>query len=207
MFDRESLVLDRALGTRLDRDTYRNEFRSRRRAIHDKDSWKFERRQNFEEDVPSRNAFRAGDWEGSMCIFEEERESAVQSVLADRANRTTFYRVRIVQEPLSAYLQWELRSLRVQAECGKPIRVVGADAISVIERGRFLPEVVVLGDEVLYEIVYSDGGVPQGAVRFADLALIKNWANFARELYANGEDVISYVDRLVARLPPPRVSE
>jgi len=205
MFDLNSLALDPSQGVRLDIDSYRREFRRRRSEIRDTNSWKFERRQHFEEQSsPGRDAFRRGDWEGAMRILEGKRESVLQSILEDHKNRTTFYRVRVVEEPISTYLQWELRSLRMQAECGKQIRVVGVGAVSALEASRLLPEVVILGVQTLYKVVYTDAGVPDFAVRFANAEFIKNWEEFIKELYNMGEDVASYVDRQVAHLPPPQ---
>ncbi|MGH3770468.1 MAG: DUF6879 family protein [Pseudonocardiaceae bacterium] len=205
MFDLDVLALDPSRGARLDIGSYRREFRLRRGEIYDSDSWKFERRQHFEEQgSPGRDAFRRGDWEGAMRILEGKRESVLQSVCKDRENRSTFYRVRVVEDPISGYMQWELQSLRMQAECGKPIRVVSARAVSALENTHLLPEVVVLGSKTIYEVVYTDSGVPDYAVRFTNAELAKNWEEFIKELYNIGEDVVSYVDRQVAHLPPPQ---
>ena len=51
--------------------------------------------------------------------------------------------MRVVEEPFTTYLRWQLHSLRVQAECGERIRVVPADAVALFERRERLPEVVV----------------------------------------------------------------
>lgn len=207
MFEPDILALDYSQGERLDIDVYRREFRLYRGEILDRDSWKFERRQHFEEQSsPGRDAFRQGDWEKAMSILAEKRESILRSVREDYENRTNFYRVRVVEEPISAYLQWELRSLRMQADCGKPIRVISAEAVSALESGRLLPEVVVLGAQTLYEVVYTDAGVPDSAVRFTNAELVNNWLEFIKELYDTGESVVSYVDRQVAYLPPPQAT-
>jgi hypothetical protein len=65
----------------------------------------------------------------------------------------------------------------------------------------------VVGGQTLYEVVYTDEGVPNGAVRYADPRLVESWERFIRDLYGGGEDVVSYVDRYVARLPPPRLTQ
>jgi hypothetical protein len=207
MFEPEALALDHSQGERLDIDVYRREFRLHRSEIRDRDSWKFERRQHFEEQgSPGRDAFRQGDWEVAMSILAGKRESILRSVREDRENQTNFYRVRVVEEPISAYLQWELRSLQMQADCGKPIRVIGPETVSALEAGRLLPEVVVLGAQTLYEVVYTDAGVPDSAVRFTNAELVSNWVKFIKELYDMGEDIVSYVDRQVAHLPPPQAT-
>ncbi|SDH35301.1 hypothetical protein SAMN05421505_114120 [Sinosporangium album] len=203
MRDPNALALAPSSGQRLSVDDYRQDFRSLRTEIRDKDSWKFERRQHFEEDSASRNAFRQGRWREALALLEERREPLLQAVRRDKENNTAFHRVRVVEEPLSPYLQWELHSLRIQAECGKPVRVIQAEKLTTLEADGRLPEVVVLGGEVLYEVVYSGTGTTLGGIRFSDATLIATWEEFIKELYGGGEDVLSYFDRRVAHLPPP----
>lgn len=198
MRDTGVLLLDRVDGVRLSSAEYKADFRARRSRVRNAHSWKFERRQHFEEDTPGRNAFRRGDRGKAMRILEERRPEFADSVRDDLSRGAKFHRVRVVEEPLSPYLQWELRSLRVQAECGKPIRVVSASALSGREVGGPLPEVVILGGQTLYEVVYTDDGVADGAIRFADANVIGTWVEFVAALYEIGEDVVDYVSRLPA---------
>jgi hypothetical protein len=207
MPDPNALALDRSQGDRLPREAYLRDFRQRRAETQDQDSWKFERRQHFEEqNDPSRDALRRGDWKEALRLLEEERRDRPGSVPRAGKPSGTFYRVRVVEEPLTPYLQWELHALRIQAEHGARIRVVPADRVTPLEPRGLLPEVVVVGDEVLYEVIYTETGVPDGAVRFTDAQLIRNWQRFMKHLYADGEDVVSYVDRYVAHLPAPELA-
>ncbi|WP_329062377.1 DUF6879 family protein [Streptomyces sp. NBC_01429] len=66
-----------------------------------------------------------------------------------------------------------------------------------------LPELIVLGGDVLYEVLYTESGVPDGAIRHTDPEVIGGWESYIKELYRVGEDVMSYFDREVAHLPPP----
>ncbi|MGK5532805.1 DUF6879 family protein [Streptomyces sp. URMC 129] len=204
MLDLVAPALDPAQGEILDQAAYKRDFRERDAEVRGHDSWKFERRQHFEEQAsPSRDALRRGDWQGALRLMEERRDAHAEAVRRERMRATTFHRVRVVEEPPTPYLQWELHSLRVQAQSGKPIRVVHADKVSALEGAGLLPEVVVLGGKTLYSIAYTAEGVPDGAVRFTDPGLIKGWEHFVRALYAEGEDVVRYVDRCIAHLPPP----
>lgn len=115
--------------------------------------------------------------------------------------------MRVVQEPLTPYLQWELHALRVQEECGHPIRVIQAEDLGPWERFQLLPEVVVLGGRTLYEVVYTESGVLDGGIRFTDSDLAKRWESFIKDLFVAGEDVISYTDRRVVELPAPLAGE
>ncbi|MFE3603105.1 DUF6879 family protein [Streptomyces sp. NPDC059142] len=206
MRDRGALGFEEQQGHRLPRDDYRRDFRQSDEKITGRDSWKFERRQHFEEPgSPSWEAFRSGEWSEALRLMAEGGTTYWSEVAQeDRARGSVFHRVRVVEEPLTPYLQWELNSLRVQAECGLPIRVVGGGALKALEAAAPLPEIVVLGGRVLYEVVYTEAGVLDGGIRFADPGLIGRWEGFIKELYEDGEDIIAYVDRHVAQLPPPR---
>jgi hypothetical protein len=201
--DLRALRLDPAQGDRLDRAAYLRDFWGRR-GVYRRDSWKFERRQHVEEpDDPSRAALRRGEWAESLRLLERGRAELLQTSTRDLRLGVTFHRVRVVEEPLTPYIQWELHALRVQAECGKKIRVVDAGALRGLEGDERLPEVVVLGGRTLYEVRHTEAGAPCGAVRFTDAGLVERWVRFIQQLYVSGEDVIAYVERRVRTLPPP----
>ncbi|MFI6699254.1 DUF6879 family protein [Streptomyces sp. NPDC050509] len=206
MRDRSALAFEGHQGQRLLRDDYRRDFRQRDEKITGRDSWKFERRQHFEEPgSPSWEAFQSGDWDGALRLMAEKGATHWSRVVRERGERdSVFHRVRVVEEPLTSYLQWELNSLRFQAEHGVPVRVASGDRLKALEASAPLPEIVVLGSQVLYEVVYTEAGVLDGGIRFADSGLIGRWEGFIKELYEDGEDITSYVDRHVAHLPPPR---
>ncbi|GII92971.1 DUF6879 family protein [Sinosporangium siamense] len=198
------ITLDPSAGRRLARDAYHADFRHYRGIIRDSNSWKLERRQHFEEiGSPSRDALRRGEWEESLAYLEELREGFLRGVLKDRENNTAFHRLRIVEEPLTPYIQWELHSLRIEAECGKPIRVVNARTLGSLEEPGPLPEIVILGQAALYQVHYTESGVPDGATAFYDRDVIRSWTELIQQLYEAGEGVIEYFNNHVARLPPP----
>ncbi|MFC8825857.1 DUF6879 family protein [Streptomyces sp. NPDC057137] len=204
MLDRTALTLDRARGDRLATDAYRQDFRQRDGNVIGRDSWKFERLQHFEEQSsPSWEAFRRGDWQTALQLLKSRRDRWEKIAREDRERGSVFHRVRVVDEPLTPYLQWELHALRVQGESGTPVRVVGAEKVRPLEIAGLLPEVVTLGGQVLYEVLYTESGLLDGAVRFEDSGPIGNWEAFVHGLYEDGEDIVSYVDRHVAQLPAP----
>ncbi|MFF3753385.1 DUF6879 family protein [Streptomyces sp. NPDC002018] len=191
-------------GERLVRDIYKRDFRERLAAIQNQDSWKLERRQHFEElGSASRDALTQGDWGRSLRLIEERRDDVLASVREDERRGSRFHRVRVVEKPLTPYLQWELYSLRQRAECGGRIRTVDAEVVAASEDNGLLPEVVVLGGHTLYEVLYNESGVPCGAVRYTDAGIVGRWESYIKELYEAGEDVESYFAREVAHLPPP----
>lgn len=208
MADPYSLALDASEGRRLSYEDYRLDFAQRDSEVIDRKSWKFERRQSFREpDDPSWGSFLRGEWGESLQLLEEEREGLLAAVREEEERGNPFCRVRVVEEPLTPYLQWELHSLRVQAECGRPVRVVSARSVDSQERHTPLPEVVVLGGQVIYEVLYTEQGVLDGAIRFDAPGLVERWESFIADLYEGGEDVISYTDRHVSNLPPPQATE
>jgi hypothetical protein len=204
MLDLHAPDLDTEQGERLTQPAYKEDFWQRRQRPG-RDSWKLERLQHFEEhSSPSREALRQGDWDEAMRLVDVRRAEHLTNAQDDHSRGAVFHRIRIVEEPLTPYVQWELHALRVQAESGTRINVVNAEQIRGLEGpGQLLPELVSLGGHTLYEIRYTVEGVPDGAVRYTDAGLIERWEGFMTALYEAGEDLIAYIDRYVAHLPPP----
>jgi hypothetical protein len=205
MSDLRAPVLPPEQGELLVREVYNRDFWQRDAEIHNQNSWKLERRQHFEElGSSSRDALRRGEWEEALRLLEEGRGNLLAAYSDDEIRGSFFHRVRVVEKPLTPYLQWELHSLRLRVECGEKVRVVGADVVAPSESAGLVPEVVILGGRTLYEVIYTESGVPNGAVRHTDRELIERWESYIKELYATGEDVMRYFDREVAHLPPPK---
>jgi hypothetical protein len=191
-------------GQRLARPEYKRDFRERRSAPPHGESWKLERLQHFEEvDDESREALREGDWPKVLRLFEAERGTLLATAREESARGSVFRRVRVVEEPLTPYVQYELHWLRLNAECGHHIRVLPAAAVAASEADGLLPELTLLDGTVLYRVVYTEAGRPNGAVRYTDPGTVRGWADYLRDAYAAAEDVQSYFDRAVAPLPPP----
>jgi hypothetical protein len=192
------------LGERLARDVYRRDFRQRDAALRNRNSWKLERRQHFEEQgSASRDALRRGEWQEALRLLEERRGDLLTYAQDDERRASVFHRVRVVEEPLTPYVQWELHTLRLRAEYGERIRVVEPTQVAVSETTGLLPELTILGGETLYHIVYTDAGVPDGAVRYTDPDIIASWESYIKGLYDSGEDLASFFERAVTPLPPP----
>lgn len=204
MLDLRAPALPADQGDPLDDDAYVSDFRKRRRAIRNGQSWKLERLQHFEEEgSPSREALRRGAWDEALRLFEAEREAARKSAEDDARNSSPFHRLRVVEEPLTPYVQWELHWLRLRAESGHPARVLPAKEIASSETDGLLPEVVVLDGRTLYHILYSANGVFEGAIRFTEPEIVRPWLAYVTHAYATAEDIGTYFERAVAPLPPP----
>ncbi|WP_103529664.1 DUF6879 family protein [Streptomyces sp. SM12] len=191
-------------GERLATADYRTEFRAVQGDLRGRGSWKFERRQEFVESGESWRSFQEGDWAAAVRLHERQHSAYAERVERLREHGAPFRRVRVVEQPLTPYLQWEMQAFRVQAAAGEQIRVITPAALAGLEPEGPLPEVVVLGDRVLYEVVYTERGALDGAVRHVDPELIACWSGFVEELYAAGEDLLVWFGREVSHLPPPR---
>jgi hypothetical protein len=167
---------------------------------------KLERGQHFQErGFPSWDAFAAGDWEQALALADERREEYAQELRRASQSGVRHRRLRVVEFPVTPYLQWELHVLRARVEVGDEIKILDARDISHIERIRPVPEVVVLGDAVMYEVVYDDDGNADGANRYTDRSLIQETNTGFDALYERGEGFHEFFNREIASLAPPRV--
>lgn len=160
--------------------------------------------QEFDESgVPSWDAFVAGDWNRSLMLYEHVRGELCPLMAEYASQGAAFHRIRVVEEPVTPYLQWELNIFLPRAECGERIRVVNAAKISDLEARDQLREQVSIGGTTLYHVLYTEQYAPDGAVRYEDAGAVAEFEKFAKELYAEGEDFRSYFDREIRSLPPP----
>ncbi|MGW9214291.1 DUF6879 family protein [Embleya sp. NPDC055664] len=204
MLDARAPGLPAERGVRLGRDEYRRDFRAWDAAIRNGVSWKLERLQHFEESgSPSRDALRRGDWVAALRLLEDRRDHLREIQLDEEARGSVFHRLRVVEEPLTPYVQWELHSLRIAAEYGERVRVLSAEAVAAAETVAPLPELTVQDGKVLFRVLYTDAGEADGAIRFTDPEIVGSWTAYVRDAWAFGEDIASYFDRVVAPLPPP----
>jgi hypothetical protein len=88
----------------------------------------------------------------------------------------------------------------------RTIRVVSATDITNLERDGSLPEIVTLGPDTVYQVIYSEVGAAEGAVRSTDPDEVIRWREFIQRLYASGEDIAIFFDRAVAGLRPPHTA-
>lgn len=167
---------------------------------------KFERRQTFREPGDaSWEAFAAGDWPTAMERNEADRPEAAAMVARYRTFGYVPQRIRVVEFPISPYLQWEMQFLRLLAEQGQDLRVLRAEQLSDLEHAGLLPEVVLLGDRVLYEVDYDATGTVTGGRRIEDREVIAGCRAQLARLFEQGEPLSTFFDAHVAPLPAPAV--
>ncbi|GGM24594.1 DUF6879 family protein [Micromonospora yangpuensis] len=166
--------------------------------------WKLERQQTFKE--PGDEGWRAfadGRWEESLRVLDDRRGEfeAYYRRIAECGFATR--RVRVVDEPLTPYLQWELHVLRLRHEYGGLTRVIGPDQVASAETAGPVPEIYTLGTEVMYEAVYDADGILAAARRWEDPALVARCQRFIEARYRDGEPLDEFFARAVAPLEPP----
>lgn len=167
--------------------------------------WKLERIQSFREPAePSWVAMMEGDWDRALTLAEATRSGNPRE--AANAGGLVRRRVRIVEQSVSPYLQWEMQMLKIRSAAGERIRVLDTRAIRHLEAERPLPELVILGALTMYEVLYDDSGTLSGARRIDDPDAIDACRRELSELYGEAEDLLAYFEREIAPLPPPNVA-
>ncbi|MEW2621981.1 DUF6879 family protein [Streptomyces sp. NPDC048106] len=194
----------RGVSDRMDRPTYHADFGQ----VYNSGIGflnKLERGQHFKErGFTSWEAFAAGDWARALSLADERRDNYAQELQKAARLGIRHRRLRVVEFPITPYVQWEFFVLRVRADLGDDIKVLDARKISDIERDRPVPEVVILGDVAMYEVVYDDDGNAAGANRFTERSLIRETSAGFDALYERGEDFHDFFDREIVPLAPPQ---
>ncbi|KOV81389.1 DUF6879 family protein [Nocardia sp. NRRL S-836] len=193
-----------AEGKLLPRDEYREDFERRFWRSGRSGFWKLERLQHFEEPGnDSWNAFDEGDWDRSLALLEE-RGPALRTHYAKIANAGfETSRVRIVEHPLTDYLRWELHLLLARDQLGGHTRILPVREIARFEEKNPLPELVTLGDDVMYEILYDENGRLRGGVLYTGTSPVVRCREFIKRLYEKAEPISTYFTREVESLGPP----
>ncbi|MBR7674796.1 DUF6879 family protein [Streptomyces daliensis] len=185
-----------APGERLLGDTYWADFEERFWRIGEPGFWKLERLQEFQEPMDdSWVAFSKGDWPHALALLESRREALTQHYARLRAHRFETWRIRVVEQPLTDYMRWELRLLLMRDELGGHTRVIDAGRVRPYEEDGRLPELITLGDDVAYRLLYDENGLQEGGVRYAGHDLVAGCRKFVQGLYGEGEGIREYMAR------------
>lgn len=164
--------------------------------------WKLECRQSFKEPRnPSWQALDRGDWHEALRIVDETRQEIQAPIL--EAPGFPMRRVRVVERPYTPYLQWELYFIRLRAEAGEQVRILDAEALGRGRDHRSLPELVILGSSVMYEVLYDTGGTLSGARKIVDPRLMESCRHEVEDLFSRAEDLLTFLENDRAALPPP----
>ena len=194
-------------GERMELDAYYADFEKRFWTTTAPGFWKLERQQYFQEPGhESWQAFAQGNWEQALNIIESGRPDMRDYYQKIEKCGFLNRRVRIVEEPIIPYLQWEMQVLRMRDEYGGTVRIVTGEQIAEFEHAAPLPEIYTLGTTVMYQAVYNDEGVLESACRYFDRDLVARCQRFIQDLFEIGQPMQPYFAEHVATLPPPRQS-
>ncbi|MGW5053391.1 DUF6879 family protein [Actinokineospora sp. NPDC004072] len=165
--------------------------------------WKLERLQTFREPGdPSWRAFADGRWDHALALLEQRRAELAEHYAKMAAKGFQTWRIRVVEHPLTDYLLWEMHLLRLRDELGGHTRVLDAREVADHERHSILPEVIVLGDHVVYELLYDETGLQEGGIRHTGSAVAARCREFIRALYGKGEEISRFFAREIAAAAP-----
>lgn len=144
-----------------------------------------------------------GDWDRALEFNERERDTVRAKVAEDESLGVESRRLRVVEHPVTPYLQWEMQYFRLLPEAGEDLRVVDASMVRHLEADRLLPEIVILGNRVLFEVLYDAKGTAYGARRIDDPQVIAEAGREVAEMYTAAEPLLDYFAREIAPLPAP----
>lgn len=187
---------------RLDLDTYYDDFD---RNFRKTQFWKLERTQtSAEPSNPSWVAFNHGNWTESLQLLQQWQQELGPIHAKNLINHVNARRIRIIEEPLTPYTQWELELLQRRRQITGGIRTITAahPAIQTVETKYQLPDLNIM-DHVMYRVVYDEHGVLDHAYKYTDPDIIKVWRQITMILYGHGTDITDYYREHVAHLPPP----
>jgi hypothetical protein len=198
-------LLGGAVGEHMDLDAYLADFEKQFWETTAPGFWKLERQQYFKEPShESWQAFARGDWPQALHIIEAGRPAMHDYYRKVEACGFATRRVRVVEEPIIPYLQWEMQILRMRDEYGGTVRIINGGQVADFERTAPLPEIYTLGTTVMYQAVYDDEGVLESARRYVDRDLVVRCQRFIQDLFEIGQPMQPYFAEHVAVLPPPR---
>ena len=189
----------RLSGESISLNEYFADFDERFWSTDNRDCWKLERRQTFVEDgSDSYDAFVGGDWARAMELLRVRRESLKAYYERVAARGIRVLRARVVEMPITPYLVWQLNSLLQRSQLGELSRIVTAEQLTGIERGALLPELVGLGDDVVYQVLYDEDGAAEQAIRCTEPRVVRRWRQVFRTLYEEGKEMSAFFHGHVA---------
>lgn len=200
-------LLRSVTGQRLDLTEYDADFYATVESV-DGPILKTERIQTFREPgSPSWEAYAEGRWEEALRIAAQPAPELAGFFRHLEELGSGLHRLRVVELPLTPYLIWELHFLRYRADAGERIRVLDAGLLSGLEseRGR-MPELMVVGRQAVYEVIYDQSGTPVGAEKFVHTSVVESCRARVLALLDKAESFDSFFRREVDGRSPPGLS-
>jgi hypothetical protein len=149
---------------------------------------KVERRQSYNQaGDESYEAFLRGDHESASRLLREILLKQTEMYAQARDRGVELIRVRIVEEPLSAYLRlYEIPSYFVSAELGE--RIVFAPPPAADD----LPDLIIFDSSVMFVNTYDGLSRLAGAIEITDSAEIERHATRAEALLSESQPLVDF---------------
>lgn len=192
--------------TDLELDTYYPDFQANWRP--GSVFYKLERGQHYAEpSSPSWQAFNRGDWDEALRLHDASREE-LETLKAGNQGVES-YRIRVVETPVSPYVQWEMHYLRLRDDVGlNNIRVLDAALLAPFEHdGPIASDLNVINPHVAYKVHYDLHGAIHYVTRYTDRATVNAASIIITSLWGMGEPIQSYFTREIAPLDAPTIDE
>jgi len=193
----------RLVTERLLPEDFRREFRKASLSVARR-VYKLERRQTFQEPGNrSWEAFAAGDTERALQLIEESRASqrAFKKIFEERS--ADFYRLRVIEDPFTDYLKWELAHFQLNAEEGEKIYLVNQPMIADIDWTYGLRDYTIFDADLAFFLNYSDDGLFLHADLVRDANILTALVEISEEILARS---IPFAEYPIDFIPPQRRS-
>lgn len=205
--------LDQTTGTTLNNEDFYEDFNNHFWTCDQ--FWKLETAQHFAEPGnPSWQAFNAGDWNEALRLHHERIEDLLDYHEQCGEYGITTKRVRIVKEPITPYLQWEMHLLFLRDTTGGPTRILPGNQFAPFEKDCYnrptdplFPEICGMDNTVMYEHHYDQHGVMNATTKYTDLDTITKFKHLTDALYRDAQPIGPYFHRHIKPLPAPTITE
>lgn len=196
-----------ASDTTLDHHTYLDDFYARYKAPVCQIR-KIESGQIFAEPGnPSWEAFVRGDWSRALQRMGQHAQENDAHCRAHTASQILSRRVRIVCQPLTDYLIWELHYLYNNTRSNVRVGIVDYDRARGLVGEAWLDDFVSLDEAVAYRVLYGSDGVNSGAERSQNPTVI-GAVNHVYELLAAASTPLAdfFVEQVQGRAPSSAIT-
>jgi hypothetical protein len=147
-------------------------------------------------------AFNHGDWQLALKLQDDLSKEADRYFKSLKRVAPPGRRVRIVVEPFSDYLIWELNIFRRNERLGEVIRVIKfPEAVELVARD-FIDDYVAIDNTVAYRVLYDHNGLNIGAEKSLNPETVNGAVDAFEALFKNAEPFQEFFSReVVDRVP------
>lgn len=201
--------IDHTTGQALNNEAFYNDFTNHFWSCDQ--FWKLESAQHFAEPGnPSWQAFNQGNWKQALQLHQDRTQDLLDyhEQCAEYGIQTK--RVRIVKQPITPYLQWEMHLLFLRDTTGGPIRILPGGEFTYLEEDQpdnTFPEICGMDKTVMYEHRYDNHGVMYETIKYTNPDTVTKFKYLTDTLYQQAQPIGPYFHRHIKPLPAPTITE